>query len=104
MDLINGTAKAFRVEKLNVPSILIKTRGGSLLIRGDDWAKIVPALEGLAAGVPADLFSPASFRTGATGLPTQKDAPAEQRDPALYNRILLYLQTLFTEQFPTSPL
>ena len=79
----------------NVSYVLFRGDKGSFqaLVRGDDWAKIVPYLKN-------DTLTPAfdiPLRSGTATL-----ANIDVYDPVYYNMVLGVLGTLFPTEYPTS--
>jgi len=87
----------------NIPCIRIfNAKGMDVLVRSDDWAKLVPYLKDgtldlsqLPVDDPAVVLHPNTYYD-ASGV--------EIADPALYKRILTFLLNIFTVDFPTSKL
>jgi hypothetical protein len=79
----------------NVSYVLFQGDGGSfqVLVRGDDWTKIVPYIQN-------DTLTPAfdmPLRPGTATL-----ANIDVYDPVYYNKVLGVLGTLFPTDYPTS--
>jgi hypothetical protein len=70
----------------------------SVLIRGEDWSKILPLIKDRAFHTSANYPDPAIYIARAN----RKDGPEERVDPSQYQRILSHLEVLFPEDFPSS--
>ena len=101
--VIRRQARVDRHVVYDMPCVRLHNQGGgiNLLVRADDWAKLVPYLKDGTLDVsqfPVDqpvVLSPNTYF----------DASAsEVWDPELYGRIVTLLNTLFTIEFPTSNL
>ncbi len=68
-----------------------------VLVRGDDWAKIVPYLKDDTFAPPNEILLP--WRSG-MGTPTL--ATIDTFDSYYYNKVLGVLNGLFPETYPTS--
>lgn len=69
----------------------------NVLVRGDDWAKIVPYLQDDTFSPPPEPLRP--WANGAASL-----ANIDTYDPYYYGKVLGVLQQLFPQDFPTSRL
>lgn len=105
IDVIERRGRIFRFDRAGMSCVYLDAPSGQILVRGDDWAKIVPYIDGTADGVPANLFGPKALWTGITVLDAAaKHAPPAIRNPETYTRILNILVALFPESYPTSNL
>ena len=77
----------------NTSYVLFKAQGFQVVIRGDDWAKIMPYLQDNTLSPPSEPLVPWFNVSIAT---------VDIHDPDYYSKVLGVLQTLFTETFPTS--
>lgn len=74
--------------------VILKGDGLEVVVRGDDWAKIVPFLQDNTLSPPPDVFG---LTTTSTSL-----ADIDIRDPGYYALVLGVLQGLFTQDYPFS--
>lgn len=70
----------------------------SVLVRGEDWTKILPLIKDRAFQTSANYPDPAIY----VARTNRKDGPEERMDPAQYQRILAHLEELFPDEFPSS--
>lgn len=105
IDVIERKGRIFRFMRAGLSCIFLDTPSAQILVRGDEWALLVPYIEGTVAGVPANLFGPKALWTGVTVLDAvDKNAPPAQRNPETYTRVLDILVKLFPQSYPTSKL
>lgn len=106
VDVIEGTGRVHRYSRGDHDYIVLVSGDTTLVILGSDWQKIAVCLPNNAAGVSPALFSKGAHRPimTTTVVPRPIDTPAELRDPPLYDTLLVLLQGLFPERFPTSKL
>ncbi len=97
-----GQARVYRDFRANIAIIILKGVGIDVLVRGDDWALILPYLNDTTSQFS---FLPTPWSTSNTGRTTVAlDEDQTQQDPELYQRVLTVLNTLFTRDYPTSNL
>lgn len=77
--------------------VLFQANGFQAVIRGDDWAKIVPFLQNDSLSPPAEPRLPWNPKTVSV-------ANIDTYDSHYYGLVLGVLQQLFTQEFPTSQL
>lgn len=85
----------------DVPCIRFFGPGVNVLVRGDDWIKVVPYLKDNSFDV---TIIPVAQQVVLDSTTRFDPAVITVADAALYNRILTVLRTLFTATFPTSNL
>jgi hypothetical protein len=91
-----GRVRAHTDFRASIPVVLLEGYGLRLLVRKEDWDKILPLLK-------EPLLYPDPKTTGYRRYAyshTRRDAPEETRDAPLYTRILNALSQIFTESFP----
>jgi len=91
-----GRVRARTDFRTSIPVVLLEGFGVSVVIRQEDWVKILPWLK-------EPSFYPEPMTRGARRFAftsTRRDAPEELRDPLLYNTILARLRVIFPESFP----
>lgn len=100
VDYFNHRVRAYRVYQAQIGGVLLQGPGVDILVRQEDWAKITPHLvNGTFAPPNNSVVNSPSRQARRTA-----DMPAQQADADLYDRILATLQTIFTDEFPTSAL
>lgn len=96
VDYYRGRVRASRVYQAQIEAVYLEGPGVDILVRQEDWLKIIPHLvDGTFAPQNSAVIKPRN---------TTDDTPAPQANPEFYGRVLLTLQTIFTDDFPTSPL
>lgn len=96
---VEGLCRAQSLMVSNTSVVRIWGQGVDVVVRKEDWDKVVPYLRD-------GTFNPLLFPvpTSVPLDPSQELVAPDARRQAFYQRVLGVLQTLFTEDFPTSDL
>lgn len=95
---MRGMVKLHTGQVRETTYVLLHAGGGfQALIRGDDWARILPFLKDDTLSPPPEPLKPWTLGTVSV-------ANIDTYDATYYGRVLGVLQGLFTQEFPTSKL
>lgn len=80
----------------NVSFLLFLAPGFQILVRGDDWGKIIPFIRDGTLAPPPEVFGTLAGDVSMANI--------DIKDPIYYARVLGVLQGIFTQDYPTSKL
>jgi len=103
--IVGATRKlGVRVERTvfgTTPAVYLHGRGLSIIVRADDWVKVLPYLRDGTFNPQTSPLEPPEYLHPGIMLDL---AVLNDTDKTFYTRVLGVLQTLFPEDYPTSNL